>query len=221
MWPLILGGAAVGGGLYLLMSGGHDQSKPVPESVVRAVAAALKSGDPSVMRSVAATIRSDGFAPQAASLEGAADELEAAIRSTPQAKPGQAQYLMNKGKLNPAPRADSAQARRNAGALAQLLASMSPADARGSAAVKQAVTEYQGQEKSRGFYQGNLDGLYGPKTAISLANDHGIVPPMPLYFSKKDPKGAKAAYVAQLARFADADPQRREEWEQAMHVDAA
>lgn len=221
MWPLILGGAAFGGLAWLALSGGHDQSKPVPESVVRAVAAALKSGDPSVMRSVASTIRSDGFAPQAASLEDAASELEAAIKGTPQAKPGQAQYPMGRGKPNPAPRADDAQARRNAGALAQLLASMSSSDARGSAAVKQAVTDYQRQEVARGFYQGNLDGLYGPKTALSLATDHGIVPPCPLYFSKKDPKGARAAYVAQLARFADADPQRREEWEQAMHCDAA
>jgi hypothetical protein len=186
----------------------------VPERVVKAVAAAVKSGDPTVMRSVAGTLRTEGFAKQAASLEGAASELANAISSTPKAKAGKAQAPVKAGKLNPAPRADSTSARRQAGALAQLLSSMTLAEARGSTAIQAAVKDFQLLEKQRGHYVGNLDGLFGRKTALTLAADHGIVPPHPLYWPKRDPKGAKGVYQAQLARFASADPQRREEWNQ-------
>jgi hypothetical protein len=193
----------------------------VPARIVQAVAAAIKSGDPTVMRSVAGTIRTEGFATQAASLEDAAAELANAISGTPVARPGKAMAPV-KGRaaaVNPAPRADSTSARRQAGMLAQLLASMTLVEARSSAAVKAAVTDFELLERQRGFYVGNIDGLYGPKLAVALATDHGIVPPHPLYWPKKDPKGAKTVYQAQLARFASADPQRREEWNQAMHVD--
>lgn len=220
MLPLIIGGGAVLGLAIWALSSGHDETKAVPESVVQTVAAALQSGDPAVMRDVAATLRSDGYSPQAASLEEAAGELQAAITATPEAKPGAKQYPMAPGRINPAPRADSASARRQAGALAQLLASMSPNEARGSQTVASAVSDYEVLERSRGFYNGNIDGRYGPKAALSLAVDHGIVPPVPLYWPKKDPAAAKAAYKQQLARFADADQQRREEWQQAMSVDS-
>lgn len=220
MLPLVLGGLALAGGAAWLMSSGHDNSTPVPARVVAAVAAALKSGDPSVMRSVAATVRKDGFAAQATSLEGAAGELEAAIKGTPYTTPGKAApAVKGRGQLNPAPRADSPSARKQAGQLAQLLSSMTIGAARASAAVKAAVTDFQLLERQRKFYVGNIDGLYGPKSALVLAQDHGIVPPHPLYWPKKDPKGAKAVYQTQLARFASADPQRREEWQQAMHVE--
>lgn len=225
MLPLILGGAVLAGGALWLFGSDHKASPSdgVPQKVINSVAAALKSDDPEVMQSVAAQLRSQGYAAQAASLEDAAKELQAAITSTPAAKPGKAlEPVKGKGatRVNPAPRADDPQARRQAGQLAQLLTSITPADARTSAAVKAAVTDFQRLEKSRRFYVGNIDGLYGPKTAIVFAQDHGIVPPRPLFWSKKDPKGAKAVYVAQLQRFADADPQRREEWQQAQHVDA-
>jgi len=226
MLPLILGGLAlvVGTG-YLLTQPHHASVAPttgpqVPAAIVAAVAAALKSGDPTVMRSVAAKVRGDGFDAQATSLEGAAGELEAAINATPHARPGKATPpVKGPGGVNPAPAADSASARRQAGQLAQLLSGMTPAAARASAAVKAAVTDFQILERGRKFYVGNIDGSYGPKTALVLAQDHGIVPPHPLLWPKKDPKGAKSVYQAQLARFAAADPQRREEWEQAMHVD--
>jgi hypothetical protein len=192
----------------------------VPPSIVASVAAAIKSGDPAVMRSVAGTVRAQGYDAQATSLEGAATELEAAINQTPHAKPGKAApAVKGPGKVNPAPRADSTAARKQAGQLAQLLSSMTLGEARGSAAVKAAVSDFQRLEAQRKFYVGNIDGLYGPKSALVLAQDHGIVPPHPLYWPKKDPKGAKTVYQTQLARFASADPQRREEWQQAMHVD--
>jgi hypothetical protein len=223
MLPLIIGGALLGGGLLWALSDHHSgvDSGTVPERVVKAVAAAVKSGDPTVMRSVAATLRQEGFARQATSLEDAAAELANAITSTPAARPGKALAPVNgRGKVNPAPRADSASARRQAGALAQLLSSMTPAEARSNTAVQAAVKDYELLEKQRGHYVGNIDGLYGPKAALTLASDHGIVPPHPLYWPKKDAKGAKAVYQAQLAKFASADPQRREEWSQASHVDA-
>lgn len=220
MLPVILGVAGLGGLAWLLMSEDKGTAGAVPQRVVDAVAAAVRSGDPTVMRSVAGTLRNEGFAAQATSLEDAAAELANAIKGTPAAKPGKAQQpVTGRGKLNPAPRADSSSARRQAGALAQLLSSMTLAEARGSSAVQAAVKDFQLMEKQRGQYVGNIDGLYGPKSALALASDHGIVPPHPLFWSKKDPKGAKAAYQAQLARFAAADPQRREEWNQAAHVD--
>lgn len=225
MLPLIAGALGLGGLAWWAFADSKPASgagASVPERVVKAVAAAVKSGDPTVMRSVAGTLRSEGFAPQAASLEDAAAELANAISSTPAAKPGKAQAPV-KGKAkagpNPAPRADSTSARRQAGAVAQLLSSMTVAEARNSTAAQAAVKDYQLLEKQRGHYVGNIDGLFGPKTALTLASDHGIVPPHPLYWPKKDPKGAKAVYQAQLARFAAADPQRREEWNQAAHVD--
>lgn len=223
MLPVILGVAGLAGLGWWAFSGGDSKpgASDVPDRIVKAVAAAIKSGDPTVMRSVAGTLRTEGFSKQAASLEDAASELANAISSTPAAKAGKAQAPVKgrAGTLNPAPRADSASARRQAGALAQLLSSMTLAEARGSAAVQAAVRDFQSLEKSRGHYIGNLDGLYGPKSALALAADHGIVPPHPVYWPKKDPKGAKAVYQAQLARFASADPQRREEWNQAAHVE--
>ncbi len=222
MLPIVLGVAGLGGLLYWGLSGDHASAADgsVPARVVNAVAAAIKSGDPTVMRSVAGTLRNEGFAKQAASLEDAATELANAISSTPAAKPGKAlAAATGRGKLNPAPKADSASARRVAGALAQLLSSMTLAQARASTALQAAVKDFQLQEKQRGFYVGNIDGLYGAKSALALATDHGIVPPHPVYWPKKDPKSAKAVYQAQLAKYAAADPQRREEWNQAAHVD--
>lgn len=222
MLPLILGAVGLGGlAWYAFADHKPSASGPVPERVIAAVAAAVKSGDPTVMRAVAGTLRNEGFAAQATSLEDAATELANAIHATPEAKPGKAMPAVSgRGKVNPAPRADSTSARRQAGALAQLLSSVTPAEARSSSTVQAAVKDYQLLEKQRGHYVGNLDGLYGPKTALTLAGDHGIVPPHPVYWPKKDPKGAKAVYQSQLARFAAADPQRREEWNQAAHVDA-
>lgn len=221
MLPLIIGGAAVLGLVgWALSDHGTPSSGAVPDRIVKAVAAAIKSGDPTVMRSVAGTLRTEGFAAQATSLEDAASELANAISSTPATKPGKALApVSGRDKVNPAPRADSTAARRQAGALAQLLSSMTPGEARSSTSVQAAVKDYELLERQRGHYVGNIDGLYGPKAALTLASDHGIVPPHPLYWPKKDPKGSKQVYQAQLARFATADPQRREEWNQAAHVD--
>jgi len=216
MLPAILGGAAlVGGALWLFGHEDKGASGNVPPAIVKAIAAALKSGDPTVMHAVAVKLRSEGYAQQAASLESAAKELQAAINATPASAPGR----RTERSLNPAPRADDPDARRQAGQLAQLLSGMSPAEARTSDVVQAAVKDFQLLERARKFYVGNIDGLYGPKSALVLAQDHGIVPPQPLFWPKKDKPGSQANYRAQLARFADADPQRREEWQQAMHVD--
>ena len=94
MLPLLIGGLVLAGGAAWALASGHDDNKPVPASVVAAVAAAVKSGDPTVMRSVAATVRKDGYSAQATSLEDAANELEAAIKSTPAARAGKARTLL-------------------------------------------------------------------------------------------------------------------------------
>lgn len=225
MLPVIIGAALLGGGALWLLSDHKPASGakagPVPKAIVDAIARAVKTGDPGAMHQLAGTIRAQGFAEQADSLERAATELDSVIKSTPAAVPGRQQVpVSGKGsRVNPAPRADDPKARRQAGQLAQLLSSMTLAEARSSAAVKTAVTDYELLERARGFYVGNIDGLYGPKAALTLATDHGIVPPHPLYWPKKDKAGAKAVYVQNLQRFSAADPQRREEWLQAMHVD--
>lgn len=224
--PLIMIGSALGlGVLGWAVFGRADSKHPadgaaVPNSVVLAVAAAIKSGDPATMKQVAAKLRADGYSAQASSLEEAAVELAAAINGTPETRAGRALPAPRVGLPNPAPRADSTAARQQAGALAQLLAGMTVAQAHGSSKVAAATRDYQTLEKKRGFYVGNIDGQYGPKTALTLANDHGIVPPEPVFWPKKDPATAKKVYATNLARFAAADPQRSEEWTQAMHVTA-
>jgi hypothetical protein len=82
------------------------------------------------------------------------------------------------------------------------------------------VKRYQVQEKARGYDLGVIDGLYGAKTAFSLAQDHGIVPPKPMYWPRDKVKAAAAvkAYRQQIAAFAVTDPARREEWLAASNV---
>ena len=210
----LLGLLAVGG--LLAFSGGKKtgpgsvDTANIPAALVAQINASLTTGDPAVMRKVAGTVRSAGFPAAASSLEDAARTTEAAMNAVPPTRAG----------VNIAPKADSQEARDLAGKLAGVLSGQSVADARNSAAVKALVTAYQQQEKKRGFYVGNIDGLFGPKSALTLAKDHGIVPPHPLYWPKKDAAAAKRSYKASLAPYVAADSQRAEEWAQAMNVDA-
>lgn len=83
------------------------------------------------------------------------------------------------------------------------------------------VSVFQAQEARAGSYKnivtgepGKVDGLYGPGTAISLAERYGMVPPPPKYWPK-NPQPALTAYKSRLMKLAAADPVRATEWTQA------
>jgi hypothetical protein len=210
--PIALGLLALLGVVFAVAAGGKStavDTTGMPANLVTLVNASVESADPTIMRATAAKIRAAGFPAAANSLEAAALIVQKAIDATP----------ATRATVNPAPKADDPDARALAGRLAQLLSGLSLSDARNSQDVKNLVLAYEAQEKRRGFYVGNLDGIFGPKAALTLAQDHGIVPPHPLYWPKKDPAGAKRTYKASLATFVASDPQRAEEWTQAMGVD--
>jgi peptidoglycan hydrolase-like protein with peptidoglycan-binding domain len=79
---------------------------------------------------------------------------------------------------------------------------------------KALIGSYQANEPS---YSGNIDGKYGPKTALAVAS-HGVVPPTPYYWA--GPTAAmvgrqKAEYRQALEQKSFEDPIRAEEWKQA------
>jgi len=83
------------------------------------------------------------------------------------------------------------------------------------------TTLFQIQESKAGSYKnivtgepGKVDGLYGPGSAIALAERFGMVPPPPKYWPK-NPAPALTAYKARLMKLAAADPVRASEWSQA------
>lgn len=61
-------------------------------------------------------------------------------------------------------------------------------------------------------------GLYGPGTAIALAERYGIVPPQPRYWTKSGTGKVKAAYSLRLRAQGKRDPARAEEWDAAAAV---
>lgn len=91
---------------------------------------------------------------------------------------------------------------------------------------KTLVTAFQQQELDAGHAPGGAfgsvgskaDGLYGPKTALSLARHYAIVPPKPLYWSAANWLNDKKNYRTEMARFASIDPQRADEWSAASRV---
>lgn len=83
------------------------------------------------------------------------------------------------------------------------------------------VSVFQTQESRAGSYKnlqtgakGAIDGLYGPATAIALAERFGMVPPNPKYWPK-NPAPSLTAYRNRLLALASADPARSSEWQQA------
>lgn len=78
---------------------------------------------------------------------------------------------------------------------------------------KNLVKQFQTQEQGAA---GAVDGLYGPKVAMILGSQYGIIPAMPLYWSSKSPiADQKADYAEFLTMMADTDPVRFQEWNQA------
>lgn len=64
-----------------------------------------------------------------------------------------------------------------------------------------------------------IDGMYGPKTALAICK-LGFVPPKPFYWAAKTSAQDKAEYLAEMARYAAADPKRAAEWAEAMNIGA-
>lgn len=205
-------GLGVIGGIFGVAHLAQAATEPAVTPAVRdSVAKALASADPDVMRRLATSLRQQGYTAQAKSLESAASDVERGIKGAGgklrvpgKAKPGGAGRAL--------PPAHSAQ-RSLAGQVA--LAFTGAQSGKEGASAQELLKRFQREEVTRGFYVGNIDGLYGPKSALALANDHGIVPPRPLYWPKANAAAAKAAYAAKLNAKAAKDPQRAEEWHAA------
>jgi|SRR5882672_1325113 len=205
--------AAVGG-LFGLVSVAHamhgpQQVGPMPEALKKKIAHALAGADPSKMRSVASEARSDGYPGQAQTLENAANAIEARIRATPNVTK---ETLHPKAESQPVSPDERKLAGRVALAFTGQTAGTEGADAQAL------LKRYQEIEKAREYYRGNIDGLYGPKSALSLALDHHIVPPPPLYWPRKASAASKQNYIANLRQLAAGDSQRAEEWNQAANA---
>ncbi len=204
--PVTAIGAVVGLASVAHAKHGPAQVGPMPDGLKKKIAAALAGAEPEAMRRLAASLRSEGYPAQASSLENAANAIEAKIRATP-----------NVTKENVHPKAErqpvSSDERKLAGRVA--LAFTGKTAGTEGADAQTLLKRYQEIEKARDFYKGNIDGLYGPKSALSLALDHQIVPPLPLYWPKKNMPGVKQNYRANLRQLAQGDPQRAEEWNQA------
>jgi hypothetical protein len=226
--PLLAGGAA------LFAFGGSASAKPGGKTAAQLSAAeldqirtTLASADPALIRKLATELEQKGYTGPAADLRKAADAIDAAITATPSAsppKPGVGGTMpsvsLPGGGVIPGgigtvstPGAATDPAR----SLAQAMALMLSGATRGSEN-KNMVAAFQAQEKGRGFYDGNIDSLYGPKSALALALDFSNVPPKPLYWPKANAEAAKRAYSVRLLSFAVKDPQRAEEWQRAAQV---
>ncbi len=186
-------------------SGGPPSTAGLPAALRAKMQAAIDSGDPLTMQACAAEVKRAGYPDQAQSLLDFANQVAREVSET---KPVKLVKVVKAPNRN-----DPNYPRALAGRVALAFQGATPGNEGPTA--QALLKEYQAQETVRRFYQGNIDGLYGPKSALSLANDHRIVPPPPLYYSRKDPKGARDAYVTALLALAAKDPQRREEWQAA------
>jgi hypothetical protein len=182
---------------------------------MKRIDAALASADPHTIRIAASQVKAAGFPVQANSMLSAAAEIEAEIRRTTEVKPGDRPGPLVNLPVTGTPVANQADqdARTFAGKVALMLTTRS----RGTED-KAMVRKYQLQELQRSQPVGAADGLYGAKTALSLALDHGIVPPKPLYWPASNQAAAKAGYSAAIKAFAIKDQSRAEEWQAASKV---
>jgi hypothetical protein len=180
------------GALYLLMqgeesgnatsanpkagpAGGTAQPQKPGDASIDDLTKVAASADPATLLKAADTLAKQGYATTAAVLTNMANEAST-------------------GKIEPIalpPAASDEKTRVVAGmaaALAEHLAKAPPGKED-----RKAVSAYQTAEGTL-----KVDGLYGPKTAMSLA-DHGVFPPpYPRYWPKANPTQAKKDYQAFL-----------------------
>lgn len=192
---------------------GGDTDNPPPD-VVQLVTQAAASGNPALMRSTADQLDKLGFHKQATGLRTLAAAVEAAQKGAP--PPPGVPPLPGVQPAGPPP---GAQAPSGADALAakltaQLLLTDPIVNGRTPAnSQTDLVTAFQAQEKAKGNLAGNPDGLYGPGSALAVAN-YGIVPYPPFFWSKNPntTRKQKAAFKAAMMKKAAADPSRADEW---------
>lgn len=218
-----LGLAAAGIAAFASTAKAKPPAKEMPDALVQKVSLALESADPTVMRKTAAQVKAAGFPEQAASINEAADDIEAAIKKTqiinPQGAAGSTVVSSPGVPTGTVPKVGTPVTTAQESAervLAGKVALMLTNSTKGSEN-KELVRVYQLQEQKRGFPVGIADGLYGAKTALSLAKDHGIVPPKPYYYPK-NPAPTKTTYRNELMTIAASDPARAEEWSKAAQV---
>jgi hypothetical protein len=216
-----VGLAAAGVLAFTSSASAKKPTKEMPDALVKQVNDALESGDPTVMRKTAAKVKAAGFPEQAASLNEAAADFEAVIKSTqivnPQGASGSIPVSspgipgsVPQGVGTPVKTPTQSAQRVFAGKVALMLT-----NSKKGSENREMVRAYQLQEQERGFTEvGAADGLYGVKTALTFAKDHGIVPPKPMYFPK-NPAPSITLWRTEMSKIAASDPARAEEWSRA------
>lgn len=222
-----------------------------PPDILKTIAIALQSANPTAMRAAADIVEKAGFGAQAADLRAAALAVEKATTSATATSVGQP-VINTTGQTVPTPLTPPGAVNivvpppvtqvlnPNTGTTINLpaeviVASANPKkDQAAAMALMLGSTSRFKENKSQvtAFQQANsaeenksqailkkpgkaaTDGLYGTTTALTLARVYGIVPPAPFYYPT-NPTPAKKAYMAEMAKFANSDPQRADEWNHA------
>jgi len=212
--------------------------------VVDAMTKAIATGDPAVLNALADRLEAQGFKAQAADLRGVAQSLGTvgavaagvtpapAVSSKPTTAPAAIpQAAPSPSIVMPPPPAPQVQTLPT-----QTITASVPTSAANRLASdvvldqqshpkwkdnRDLVSTFQTQESALGHYvnvltgaPGKVDGLYGPGTALAIAEYYGIVPPSPKYWPTNSAPSLKA-YRARLLQLAAADPARAAEWQQA------
>ena len=182
-----------------------------------AAAAAAASGDAQTMELVAEEMVQDGAVEQGASLNQAAQVLR---EEAAQATTALRQELQASGELEPGVEVEVTAEDIRAAEPAPPAPVEDPTmqAARDLAAYLATTSRYNEDKTVVAAHQQVLaqtpDGLYGPATALALA-DRGIVPPNPFYWPRVDTVQVVSEYKAEMLDHAEADPGRASEWKKA------
>lgn len=238
--PIVLGVAALGAGLALAAGASGADGETVkekagnpPADVLGRIVAALATNDPAKMRAEATKLEAEGWRMQATELRRAADAAAVAAGIL-NPKANSASGLASPSRTTSAIGDDyfRAPARPRAGSP---LPGVVPAAIEGPTAdpverlahrmvlnLLQSDRGAEDRELVRRFqaeHRGlKATGLYGPGTALVLAQEYGIVPPRPFFWPSGDRVRVKRRYRETLALMARKDPQRADEWTAAAMV---
>lgn len=206
--------------------GGFDPNNPPPD-ILKLILQASTSANPALMRSTADHLDELGYKQQATALRAGADAIDAAQKALPPLGappvPGNIVLPAPGGPQAPPiilpplviPSGPPSGADPVAAALTAQLNLTDPIANGRTPANSQSdlVTKFQAQEKARGNYAGNLDGEYGPGSALAVAA-YNIIPYPPFIWSKNKAKTAnmKKTFKAAMLKKAAADPTRADEW---------